>query len=197
MMEQAGAKKEEIEVQRGRYVAARSADLEESYRQNQRQLDQQRFTNQMNIAQVGMTKESEDFNRWLGTMNAANEIWYREQTLGLEQQSLSLSAAAQAEARLYEEQHGLKPGDPGTIEWYRIKQVEEAEKPETLSAGELRDLYGQAFTNRYSGWTPTSQRQYLSGMGVPDETVSNWIKKLYGFSGITSESAGAMGGTFR
>lgn len=104
MMEQAGAKKEEIEVQRGRYTAARSADLEESYRQNQKQLEQQRFANQMQIAQVGMTREAEEFNRWLGTMSAANEIWYREQTLSLEQQSMGLSAAARAEAQRWQEE---------------------------------------------------------------------------------------------
>lgn len=98
MMEQAGAKKEEIEVQRGRYIAARGADLREAFEQNRKQLEQQRFTNQMNIAQVGMTREAEEFNRYLGTMSAANEIWYRNQALALEQQSMALGEKARTEA---------------------------------------------------------------------------------------------------
>ena len=103
LMEQTGAKKTDIETQRGRYVAARSSDLEDSYRQNKQQLEQQRFANQMQISQVGMTKEANDFNRWLGTMSLANETWYREQTLGLERESMALSENARKEAQIWRE----------------------------------------------------------------------------------------------
>lgn len=128
LMEQSGAKREEIEVQKGRYVAARSADLEDSYVQNKRQLEQQKFANLMEISKIGMTKEAEDFNRWLGTMSLANEVWYQEQTLGLERESMNLSAAAQAEAAAYRSSQGSKDPyenmikDPKTGLWITWEQ---------------------------------------------------------------------------
>lgn len=146
MMEQAGAKKEEIEVQRGRYTAARSADLEESYRQNQKQLEQQRFANQMQIAQVGMTREAEEFNRWLGTMSAANEIWYREQTLGLERESMGLSAAARAEAQRWQKEQAGTAQERWRTEFEEDRRRWEAEMAWTTgqanvpSTSKWRDL---------------------------------------------------------
>ncbi len=162
LMEQTGAKKTDIETQRGRYVAARSSDLEDSYKQNKRQLEQQRFANQMQISQVGMTKEANDFNRWLGTMSLANETWYREQTLGLERESMALSENARKEAQLWKESQA------GT-------------------AGETTDPYENMFKLPGGGWISNEKALQYGLIPSPGTTVetpkeSDWEKLIGGLS---------------
>lgn len=98
LKEQAGGKVTSAESAKASYITTRAADLQDSYKQQKAQLDQQRFANQMAIAEFGLTQESQDFNNWLSSMSVALDVWYKDQSLSLDRMAQELSAQANADA---------------------------------------------------------------------------------------------------
>jgi hypothetical protein len=98
LQEQAGAQITGAESAKAKYVSTRRSDLEDSYKQNKAQLDQNKFANEMQIAQFGLTKESENFTNWLNSMSLATDMWYKDQSLSLDKMAQELGVQANTEA---------------------------------------------------------------------------------------------------
>lgn len=94
LKKQAGQKTTEAETARSQYIASRQADLRNTYETNQAQISQKQFENQMQIAQFGLTAESQNFTNYLNQKSAENDAWYKNALVNLEQQTLKYNQAA-------------------------------------------------------------------------------------------------------
>jgi hypothetical protein len=82
-----------IEKSRSQYITARQSELRDAYEQNQSALNQQKFANQMQIAQFGLTAESQAFSQQLAQYELELDKWYKQSLIGLEQESMAMGAA--------------------------------------------------------------------------------------------------------
>ena len=94
LTEQAGAKTTGAKTAQGQYTASRAADLQDSYMSNKSALEQQRFQNQMAIQEFGLTAETQNFQNWLSSMELANDIWYKNSQVALEEESQRIEEMA-------------------------------------------------------------------------------------------------------
>lgn len=122
LKQQAGEKRTGIEAARGQYISARQSELRDSYEQNQQVLAQQKFANQMQIAQFGLTAESQAFSQYLAQSELSLDTWYKESLINLEKESMSMDAAALS-ARLAQGSGGTEGLTP-----YQLAQMELANK---------------------------------------------------------------------
>ncbi len=94
LKQQAGEQETALETERGRYIATRQAELRDNYETNQREIEQARFANQMQMAQFGITAQAQEYDRYLQQAQMANEQWYQQQSLTLEYESMVRGTAA-------------------------------------------------------------------------------------------------------
>ena len=125
---QAGEKTTQAESAKASYITTRAADLQDTYVAQKTQLDQQAFANQMQIAEFGLTQESQTFSNWLSSMSAAVDIWYSQQQIALEQEAQSLNSKAATEA----------------LNWEKTKYYDSV----------ARAAAGGSSTNKYENMTP-------------------------------------------
>ncbi len=84
LKKQAGEKEAGVATARGQFISSRSAGLRENWEAQKAQLDQQAFSNQMQIAQFGLTAESERFGQQIQMAQFNADQAYRDQLVALQ-----------------------------------------------------------------------------------------------------------------
>lgn len=98
VQEQANAQVQGLTADESNYVNSRSAELQDAYKTNKQALDQQGFSNQLNIATFGMNAENMNTQNFLAQQALELDTWYKQAQIGLQEESLAMEAAAQSVA---------------------------------------------------------------------------------------------------